>query len=60
MAQLEGDGLSLHGMILTPDGTRMFEDRLAGPVAEAALLGDALGAALLDRAGPDFFTGWGG
>ena len=47
-------------MILTPDGTRMFEDRLAGPVAEAALLGDALGAALLDRAGPDFFTGWGG
>ena len=60
LARLEGEGLSLHGMILTPDGTRMFEGRLSGAVADAAPLGDELGSTLLDRAGPDFFSGWGG
>ncbi|WP_062226867.1 hydroxymethylbilane synthase [Aureimonas frigidaquae] len=52
------DRLDLHGMILTPDGTAMHEDRVSGPADEAEALGTALGRTLLGRAGPGFFEGW--
>ncbi|WP_102960610.1 hydroxymethylbilane synthase [Mangrovicella endophytica] len=59
-ATLSGDTLSLHGMILTPDGTRLHETRLTGLVADAARLGEEAGRQVLDEAGAAFFAGWAG
>jgi len=51
--------LTLHGMILTPDGGQMHEGRRTGIDADAAALGRTLARQLLDEAGPGFFDGWG-
>jgi hydroxymethylbilane synthase len=51
---LDGDKLTLHGEILSPDGTLGFAARLDGPAADAVRIGTELGAALIARAGPDF------
>jgi len=51
--------LTLHGMILKPDGGEMHQGLRTGIDAEAALLGQMLARQLLDEAGPGFFEGWG-
>lgn len=59
-AVLAEDGtVTLHGMILTPDGTRMHETRRTGIATDAEALGRLAGRDVLDAAGPGFFDGWG-
>jgi hydroxymethylbilane synthase len=55
-AIVEGRGLSFRGMILTPDGRKVFDTRRAGLAAEAEVLGTDAGRELKRRAGPDFFV----
>lgn len=51
-AQLQGDTMTLTGMIGSPDG-RKLQDTLAGPTAEGELLGRRLATLLLERGGVD-------
>ncbi|HUG60976.1 MAG TPA: hydroxymethylbilane synthase, partial [Methylomirabilota bacterium] len=44
LATVDGDRLSLHGMILTPDGARVHADRVEGAASDGAALGHDLGA----------------
>ncbi|MGH7045155.1 MAG: hydroxymethylbilane synthase [Stellaceae bacterium] len=53
-ARLDGERLTIDGLLLTPDGGAAIEARRTGPMAEAAALGSALGGELRDRAGPQF------
>jgi hydroxymethylbilane synthase len=55
-ATLGDDGLTLSGMILTPDGVTVHEDRIVGPAADGAAMGHDLGLRLKARGGPDFFA----
>lgn len=58
LAQVSDGRIALHGMILTPDGSALYETRLDGPEGEAAALGTACADVLLAQAGPGFFEGW--
>lgn len=55
---LEGDRFRFHGMILTPDGTRMHETRVEGTRAEARHMAEDAALRLVDEAGAAFFEGW--
>ncbi|UIJ71957.1 hydroxymethylbilane synthase [Aurantimonas sp. HBX-1] len=58
-AEMHEDGsMTLHGMILTPDGVRMHETRRTGLAEDAATIGRMAGRDVLEEAGPDFFAGW--
>ncbi|MBO0663653.1 hydroxymethylbilane synthase [Jiella sp. MQZ9-1] len=58
-ATLRPDGtMSLHGMILKPDGSEMHETRRTGLATEAEALGRLAGRDVLEAAGPNFFAGW--
>ncbi len=57
-ATIDGNKLSLHGIILKPDGTEAHEDRLEGTVGDARTLGLAMGEKLKAEAGEKFFEGW--
>jgi hydroxymethylbilane synthase len=46
-AELSGDVISLRGLVGSPDGSIVFEDRIAGPAGDAAMLGTALAERLL-------------
>lgn len=60
-ARIGNDGtLSLHGMILKPDGSEMHETRRTGVVEDAEMIGRLAGRTVLDAAGPGFFDGWAG
>lgn len=48
-ATLEGDTLTLHGIVLLPDGSDRVEGSVSGPVAEAETLGITLAREMLDR-----------
>ncbi|MDR3471836.1 MAG: hydroxymethylbilane synthase [Devosia sp.] len=52
--EFDGDTMTLHGEILSPDGTLSFSGRRSGPTTAAATLGTELGAELIAWAGPDF------
>jgi hydroxymethylbilane synthase len=52
---VEGGGVELHGLILTPDGRTAHEGRLAG--ADPVAVGRALGERLRALGGPGFFSG---
>jgi hydroxymethylbilane synthase len=52
------DTMTLHGMILRPDGTEMHETRRTGVAEDAATIGRLAGRDVLAAAGPDFFAGW--
>lgn len=56
LAGIEGETLRLEGEILSPDGQVSFRDSIAGPVADAARLGAALGHRLRELAGADFLA----
>ena len=55
LAELDGGTIRLRGEILRIDGTDALADGDSAPVEDAAELGRAVAARLLDRAGPGFF-----
>ena len=57
-AFIDGDKLSLHGIILKPDGTESHEDRLEGTTGDAREIGLEMGKLLKSRAGTEFFADW--
>jgi hydroxymethylbilane synthase len=57
LARIDGDRLSLDALLLSPDGAAERRGSLAGPVAEAAAIGAALGEELRRGAGPEFGFG---
>lgn len=57
-AVIDGEKLSLHGIILKPDGTGDHEARMDGTVSDARELGLEMGKRLKAEAGDTFFEGW--
>jgi len=57
-AIVEGEKLSLHAIILKPDGSEAHEDKLEGTRTDAAALGEAMGKRLREVAGSHFFDDW--
>jgi hydroxymethylbilane synthase len=55
LAALRAGELSLHALVIRPDGTRSHRASRTGPVADAVRLGTDAGAELRRLAGPDFF-----
>lgn len=57
-AVIDGEKLSLHGIILKPDGTEDHEAHMDGTVSDARMLGLEMGKRLKLEAGTSFFEGW--
>lgn len=57
-AIIKGDKLSLHGIILRPDGTQSHEDHLDGTTGDAREIGLEMGKRLRSKAGDTFFEDW--
>jgi hydroxymethylbilane synthase len=55
LARAAGERLTLRGMILTPDGARVYETLREGGAADAAALGKDAARELLERGGKDVF-----
>jgi hydroxymethylbilane synthase len=53
-ATFDGATLTLHAIVLRPDGTQFFETRLSGPEENAEALGESAGRELLARAPKNF------
>jgi hydroxymethylbilane synthase len=56
LARLDGERLTLRGMILRKDGSQAFEIADSGPAAEAETIGARAGAALLAKAPADILA----
>ena len=57
LAELDESGhLSFRGLLLEPDGSRVFEAQRAGPAAAAEAMGRDAGEELRRAAGPEFFA----
>ena len=54
LAELDGDRLTLEGLLLTPDGSAEVRARASGGGCDAQTLGAELGLELRRRAGPEF------
>ncbi len=54
LAELDGDRLTLDGLLLKPDGSAELRARSTGGIGEAEVLGSELGRELKRRAGPGF------
>jgi hydroxymethylbilane synthase len=57
LAELEGDRLTIEGLLLTPDGSAEIRARRSGIMADAAAIGTGLGEELRRRAGSGFGLG---
>ena len=57
-AQISGEKLSFHGMVLTPDGAEAHEIRLNGAMADAGAVGVEAGNQIRAMAGAHFFADW--
>jgi hydroxymethylbilane synthase len=57
LATLDGDRLTIEGLVLTPDGSAEIRARRSGIMADAAAIGTELGEELRRRAGPGFGLG---
>lgn len=57
-AVVEDGRVSLHGIILKPDGSEAHEHRMDGSVGDAVELGTELGRYVKAQAGDQFFDGW--
>ncbi len=55
LARVDGDKVALKGIIVTPDGARIYETERSGGVKEAAALGKDAARELLKRGGKDVF-----
>ena len=58
-AIIDDHRISLHGIILKPDGSEAHEDRIEGNTDDAREIGLELGKKLKSAAGDRFFEGWG-
>jgi hydroxymethylbilane synthase len=56
-AEIDGERLTIEGLLLNEDGSREIRGRFEGGIDDAAVLGAALGEDLRSRAGPDFGLG---
>ncbi|MDH3738240.1 MAG: hydroxymethylbilane synthase [Alphaproteobacteria bacterium] len=56
LATLDGDRLTLDGLLVWPDGSGLQRCQQDGDRADAVALGDAVGRELRRRAGPEFFA----
>jgi hydroxymethylbilane synthase len=54
LAEIDGERLTLEGLLLMPDGSAEIRARLSGDPHEAEVLGTELGRELRGRAGPGF------
>jgi hydroxymethylbilane synthase len=52
LAEVEGDQLTLEGLLLRPDGSSEIRGRVEGGIDDAEAIGTELGKALRGRAGP--------
>ncbi len=57
LAEIDGDRLTIEGLVLKPDGSAEIRAMRSGAVAAAAAIGTGLGHELRRRAGPDFGLG---
>jgi hydroxymethylbilane synthase len=55
-ARITGETMQFRGLILKPDGSKVFETTRSGAVHDAVTLAYDAGQELKDRAGPDFFS----
>lgn len=56
LATIEGDVITLKGLIAKPDGSEVLTNELKGSVSDPDTLGTKAGQELKDRAGPDFLA----
>ena len=54
LAEVDGDRLTIEGLLLNEDGSKEIRGRFEGGIDAAAALGAELGKELRSRAGPDF------
>lgn len=54
LAELDGDRLTIEGLLLEPDGSAEVRARRTGGIADATAIGNELGDELRRRAGPGF------
>jgi hydroxymethylbilane synthase len=57
LAEVDGNGLMIEGLLLNEDGSREIRGRLGGGIDDAAQIGAELGKQLRSSAGPDFGLG---
>ncbi|MGB0681181.1 MAG: hydroxymethylbilane synthase [Magnetovibrionaceae bacterium] len=57
LARLDGDDMTLEGLVAKPDGSVVHTTTLSGQRADAAELGTKAGEELLAKAGPGFLDG---
>lgn len=55
LARIDGDTISFKGVILTPDGARIYETERKGDVKDAVALGKDAAHELFERGGKDVF-----
>lgn len=56
LARIVGDGLSLDGLVAWPDGSGLERRQMTGDREDPVALGRAVGLALREAIGPDFFV----
>jgi hydroxymethylbilane synthase len=56
LATIEGDEITLRGMLAKPDGSEVLTNEMKGSVNDPDALGTKAGQELKDRAGPDFLS----
>jgi hydroxymethylbilane synthase len=54
LGKLEGDKLSLEGLVASPQGSGIIRDKVEGTVFEAEELGKKLAEMILERGGKKF------
>ena len=54
-AELDGENLTLRGLVAMPDGSAAHRSEESGPAADPGAIGRTLGQRLRDMAGPDFY-----
>jgi len=56
LATIEGDEITLRGMLAKPDGSEVLTNELRGSISDPDTLGTKAGQELKDRAGPEFLA----
>jgi hydroxymethylbilane synthase len=59
-AAISNDSIRFHGMILSHDGSQIFETAIEGSAGDAAAIGAEAAARLRQQAGERFFSDWAG
>lgn len=57
LAEIDGDTVSLRGIIVSPDGRHFHRAERTGSVGDGAAMGNDAGEELRRRGGPNFFSG---